>query len=95
MFLNYATLCKPLPAQKLKQMAMRDCLQALEFLEQLLVYDPKKRLSATAAAAVSRVCLRAHSACCLCCDVASAYLLLCFVSVLPYSKASLNDLTCF
>ena len=29
-------------------------LQALDFLEQLLVYDPKRRLSATDAAAVSR-----------------------------------------
>ena len=32
---------------------MTFCTQALEFLEQLLVYDPKRRLSATDAAAVS------------------------------------------
>ena len=35
------------------------CMQSLDFLEQLLVYNPKKRLNARDAAAVSPLALSA------------------------------------
>lgn len=59
------------------------CLQALEFLEQLLVYDPKKRLSAREAAAVST--------CCICACVCWHALTCAVAAVVPTHCSSLHQ----
>lgn len=60
-------------------------LQALDFLEQLLVYDPKRRLLATDAAAVSR------PSCTVLCVLNDVCHMTCVKAILHAEECKLHD----